>query len=73
LTQLNAPQLAVSIEALKFAVGQLKPASWVNSVSAPTVGRERRYLVRYDAGADQNAWREDEISLEEIHADQKWR
>ena len=30
------------------------------------VERDARYFVRYDAGAHQVAWREDEISMEEF-------
>ncbi len=30
------------------------------------VERETRFFVRYDAGAHQTAWREDEISAEEF-------
>lgn len=38
----------------------------VSEEGLEVVEREARYYVRYDAGAHQIAWREDEISAEEF-------
>jgi hypothetical protein len=38
----------------------------VNSEGLEVVRRSGRYFVRYDAGAHQTAWREDELSAEEF-------
>lgn len=35
------------------------------------IERNSNYYVRYDAGAHQEAWREDELSKEEAHKIQK--
>ncbi len=38
----------------------------LSQVGLEVVEREARFFVRYDAGAHQTAWREDEISAEEF-------